>query len=118
MAVRKKTSGSVIILQLNGEFMGGDETDVLRNAILEAAGAGNTQLLLDLTHARMMNSTAMGVLTEALRNYRARNGAIRLCGLERNMTNLLVVTRLIHLFGHHATEAEALSAFATETAGA
>ena len=118
MSVRRKTSGSVTVLQVGGEFFGGDETDRLRETILAEAASGNLQLLLDLSECNNMNSTGLSVMVEAHQNYAARHGEIKLCGLQNKMTSYLVMTRLINVFGHYATEAEALAAFAVSPAGA
>jgi anti-sigma B factor antagonist len=118
MGIRRKISGSVTVLQVSGEYFGGEETDRLRKAILDEAASGNTRLLLDLADCSNMNSTALSVMVEAHRNYSARQGEIRLCGLQKKMTSLLVMTRLINVFGHYPTEVEALAAFAVSPADA
>lgn len=118
MAVQRKTSGNITVLQVAGEFYGGDETDRLREAILAEAASGNVRLLLDLSECIHMNSTGLSVMVEAHRNYAARQGEIKLCGLQRKMKSQLVMTRLINIFGHYPTEAEALAAFVVSPAGA
>jgi anti-sigma B factor antagonist len=118
MSVRRSTSGNITILKVGGEFFGGDETDRLRKAILDEAASGNMRLLLDLSECSNMNSSGLAVMVEAHRNYSAREGEIKLCGLQKKMTSLLVMTRLINVFGHYPTEAEALSAFVTSPTGA
>ena len=118
MGIRRKTSGSITVLQVGGEFYGGEETDRLRKAILDEAASGNTRLLLDLSECSNMNSTALSVMVEAHKNYAARQGELKLCGLQKKMTSLVVMTRLINHFGHYPSEAEALAAFAVSPAGA
>jgi anti-anti-sigma factor len=111
MGVRRKREGDIAVIQVSGEFWGGDETDQLRRAILDESAAGTTRLLLDLSECSMMNSTAIGVLVEGFRDFAPRNGVIKLCGLQRRMSSALVVAKLINIFGHYPTEAEALAAF-------
>lgn len=118
MGVRRKAHAGITVIAATGEFWGGDETDQLRKAILDEAAAGNTRLLLDLSDCSMMNSTAIGVLVEAYRNYAGRGAVIKLCGLQRKMTSALVVAKLINIFGHYPTEAEALAAFVESPAEA
>ncbi|MBI1796001.1 MAG: STAS domain-containing protein [Candidatus Eisenbacteria bacterium] len=118
MSVRRRVEAGVTVIQAGGEFWGGDETDQLRKAILDEAVGGNTRLLLDLSECSMMNSTAIGVLVEAYRNYAGRNASIKLCGLQRRMTSALVVAKLINIFGHYPTQVEALAAFAMSPADA
>jgi len=115
MAVHRTTVGNVTVLQAAGEFTGGDETDRLREAILAEAAAGNTHLVLDLTQCLMMNSSGISVLVEAYRNYAARSGEIRLCGLQKRMASQLSTVRLIHIFGNHPTVEEAVAALTQKT---
>jgi anti-anti-sigma factor len=103
--------GPITVLDVVGEFTGGDETDQLLKAVLDEAAAGNRRLLLDLSECVMMNSSGIAVLVEAYRNYAGRGGEIKLCGLQRRMTNQLITVRLINIFGHHPTADEAIAAF-------
>ena len=118
MAVGRRIVGDVTVLDVQGEFTGGDETDALLAAVLGEAAGGNRHLVLDLSACAMMNSSGISVLVEAYRNYATRGGEIKLCGLQRRMTNQLTVARLIHLFSHHATADEAVAAFAPGVPGA
>ena len=118
MGIRRKTIGSVTVLGVIGDFYGGDETDELRKAIADEMAGGTTRLVLDLTHCGMMNSTALSVLVNAHKEYAGRQAEIRLCGLQNKMTNLLVTTRLINVFGHHTTVEEAVASFSGTVAGA
>lgn len=118
MSVRRYPIGNVTVLMVGGEFFGGDETDRLRKAILDEAASGNMRLLLDLSECSNMNSSGLAVMVEAHKIYSARQGEIKLCGLQKKMTSLLVMTRLINAFGHYPTQAEAVAAFAGSPAGA
>ena len=118
MSVRRREVGGVTVLYVGGEYYGGDETDALRKTILDQAAAGNTRLILNLWECGMMNSNALAVVVEAHRNYASRGGEIILCGAERRMKSLLVVSRLYDLFRHYETEAEAVAAFTESPAGA
>lgn len=115
MSVRRSMVGDITVLQVVGEFFGGDETDELQRAIAAEEAAGNMKLVLDLSHCSQMNSTALSVLVLAQKNYSARGAEIKLCGLQKKMTSLLVMTRLINVFGHYPTVEEATAAFALGT---
>ena len=117
MSVQRRDILSVTVLEVSGNFFGDQETDELARAIREVSAEGNLHLVLDLSDCKMMNSTALSVLTSAQRDYATRGGTIRLCGLQRRMLSLLSLTRLLDLFGHHPTLDEALASFAeTESA--
>jgi anti-sigma B factor antagonist len=117
MAVGRRVVGNVTVLHASGEFTGGDETDRLRDAILAEAAAGNTLLVLDLSDCRMMNSSGISVLVQAYRNYAARGGEIRLCGLQRRMASQLSTVRLINIFAQHPTVEDAVAALAPGASG-
>jgi anti-sigma B factor antagonist len=112
MSVRRRDILSIVVLELNGSFFGDIETEELAQAIDQVTGEGNRHLILDLTECKVMNSTALSVLTGAQQNYAARDGHIRLCGIQKRMYDILSVTRLLNLFGHHPTLDEALASFA------
>jgi anti-sigma B factor antagonist len=112
MSIRKRTILSVTILELSGSFFGDTETEELAQAIDQVSAEGNHHLILDLTECRVMNSTALGVLTRAREIYLDRGEQIRLCGIQKRMHDILSLTRLLNLFGHHPTLDEALASFA------
>ena len=118
MGIRRKTIGGVTVLGLVGEFYGGDETDQLSQAIADELAAGNTRMVLDLSQCSMMSSATLSVLVGAHKAYAERHAAVKLCGLQQRMTNMLITTRLINVFGHHPTVEAAISAFAESAAGA
>jgi anti-sigma B factor antagonist len=112
MSVRKRAILSVVVLEVIGSFFGDAETDELAQAIAQVGAEGNRHLVLDLEECKVMNSTALSVLAQAHRDYAARGGVIRLCGLQKRMQNILSLTRLLDLFGHHPSLDEALASFA------
>jgi anti-sigma B factor antagonist len=112
MSVHQRSILSIHVLEVKGSFFGGDETDELSQAITEAGASGNRFLILDMTQCSAMNSSALGVLTRARKEYAARGGVIRMAGIQRRLESILNVTRLIHLFDHHPTVEEAMASFA------
>ena len=112
MSVRRRDVLSIVVLELNGSFFGDIETEGLAQAIGQVTAEGNQHLVLDLTECKVMNPTALSVLTRAHRDYAARDGLIRLCGVQKRMRDILSVTRLLSLFGDHPTLDEALASFA------
>ncbi len=101
----------IIILQPKGNFVGGDETDELRDTIKKYAELGNKKLIIDLGDVLYLNSTALGVLISAHANYSKREGKIKLCQLNKNLENLFVITKLALIFDSYPNEAEAIKSF-------
>jgi anti-sigma B factor antagonist len=110
----KETSlqdGKIVVLKLKGNFVGGDETDELQNAIKKLADSGNEKLVIDLGEVSYLNSSALGVLISAHANYAKRNGKVKLCQLNKNLENLFVITKLSLIFETYPSEIEAVAGF-------
>ena len=105
------TDKGIVILEPKGQFVGGDETDELRDAIKKYSEQGNKKLIIDLGEVLYLNSTALGVLISAHANYSKRDGKIKLCHLNKNLENLFVITKLALIFDAYASQDEAMSSF-------
>ncbi len=103
-------NGEVVILEPKGSLVGGEETDELRNAVAESIEKGNKKLVVDLGKVTYMNSTAIGALVSAHTSYVNRKGKIVLCNVNKNITNIFVVTKLSMIFQVVETRPEAILA--------
>jgi len=114
MSVEFEARGDIAILRLKGEFYGGKETDELDAKIKELQDSGNRKLVLNLSKARHMTTLPLGSLIKAHINYTKRGAQVRLCGVNDRIHHVLVVTRLILVFGddYQQTEEEAIASFA------
>ena len=105
------TDKGIVIIEPKGNFVGGDETDELRDTIKKYADEGNKKLVIDLGNVLYLNSTALGVLISAHSNYSKREGKIKLCQLNKNLENLFVITKLALIFESFANQQEAIDSF-------
>jgi len=103
--------GKIVVLELSGNYVGGDETDALRDAIKKVSEEGNTMLVIDLGEVSYLNSTALGVLISAHANYSKRGGKVKLCQLNKNLENLFVITKLSLIFDTYSSQMEAVASF-------
>jgi anti-sigma B factor antagonist len=101
----------IVVIAPKGNFVGGDETDELRNDIKKISDDGNKKLVIDLGEVLYLNSTALGVLISAHANYSKREGKIKLCQLNKNLENLFVITKLALIFDSYPTQEEAINSF-------
>ena len=60
------------IMHLSGEFVGGNETDELKDKLNEIAQQEKKKLIIDLDNVKYLNSTALGVLISAHSNFAKR----------------------------------------------
>jgi anti-sigma B factor antagonist len=96
------------ILQLKGQFIGGEETDKLREALKEISEQKKNKLIINLEKTTYLNSTALGVLISAHANFVKRNGKIILCNVSKSIENIFVITKLTLVFPIVATLDEAV----------
>jgi anti-anti-sigma factor len=119
MAVSRRKHGDVSILDVEGEFYGGAETDKLERAIQHEVEAGTSRLLLNLYSCRMMNSMTLSVMIRAKKTFDSMGRQIRLCGLNhRGMKSLIVTVRLMEWFDVSDSERDAVAAFEKSSASA
>ncbi len=96
------------VVKLSGDFIGGDETDELRDTLKKLAESKKKVIILDLSKATYMNSTALGVLISAHATITKKGGKIVLCGLDKSLENLFVITKLTTVFPIYSSVSEAI----------
>ncbi len=111
MAVRTSTlDGGIGLIEVRGDLIGGTETDKLRQAITGFIERDYKKLVIDLSKVTYINSTGIGVLVAGYTSFSRKDGQIRLCGLNNNVTNVFVITKLTLVFEVCDTRDEAVKA--------
>lgn len=87
-----------VVIHLKGQFIGGEETDKLRDTLKEIAEQKRNNLIIDLESVTYLNSTALGVLISAHANFVKREGKIILCNISKSLENIFVITKLTLVF--------------------
>lgn len=113
MAVKTTTlqSGKIGVIEVKGSLVGGEETDELRSAVADFVEQGNKKLIIDLSKVTYMNSTAIGVLVSAHTTYSRNKGQAKLCGINKNINNIFVITKLTMVFDVCDTREDAVKGF-------
>ncbi|GIV54300.1 MAG: hypothetical protein KatS3mg039_0818 [Candidatus Kapaibacterium sp.] len=96
--IQRRQHGTIEIVSLRGQFIGGKETDELRTVLSEAAQTNATAIVVDMADVTYLNSTALGVLIAAHSSIAKRGGRIVLCGLSKSLENIFVITKLSMVF--------------------
>ena len=113
MAIKTTTlqSGKIGVIEVKGSLVGGEETDELRNAVADFVEQGNKKLIIDLSKVTYLNSTAIGVLVQAHTTYAKNKGHVKLCGINKSINNIFVITKLTMVFDVAETREDAVKAF-------
>lgn len=113
MAVKSTTvqSGKIGVIEVKGSLVGGEETDELRNAVADYVEQGTKKLVIDLSKVTYLNSTAIGVLVSAHTTFSKNKGHVKLCGINKNINNIFVITKLALVFDVYDSRNEAIKSF-------
>lgn len=100
MSIKSSTidDGNVVILEPKGSLIGGAETDELKSMINALLEQGKVRLIVDLADVSYLNSSAIGALTVAHTSFAAKNGKMILCNVNKNISNIFLVTKLSTIF--------------------
>lgn len=111
MKVNQKESGSVTILELHGDVLGGADATELNEILRHLVGEGKKHLVIDLSDVEYMNSSGLGMLTSALSSVKNGGGTLKLANPAERIKSLLVITKLIKVFESHDSVSEAIASF-------
>lgn len=112
MSVKTSTSeGGIGLIEVKGSLVGGEETDKLRQAIAGFVDREYSKLLVDLSGVTYLNSTAIGVLVHGHASYSRRHWQLKLCGINKKIDSIFVITKLTLVFDVHDTRKDALESF-------
>ena len=102
---------NVVIVDIVGELRLGEGTGILRDVVRDLAGKGYVQILLNLAAVRHIDSSGVGELMTCFTSIRNQGGHLKLMNLNKNVHNLLQITKLYTIFEVADDEATAIQSF-------
>ncbi|MEQ9309636.1 MAG: STAS domain-containing protein [Balneolaceae bacterium] len=102
--------GSVVI-EFKGNVMGGPDAVSLNEKLHELIDAEKTNIVVNLSKVKFMNSSGLGMLIGALTTMRKSGGDLRIANATDKIQSLLVVTKLITVFKHFNSVEEAVESY-------
>ena len=100
-----------VILTLKGNVMGGPDGAKLHDTLHDLKEDGKTNVVVDLSKVKFMNSSGLGMLISAMTTMRNAGGDLRLANVADRIQSLLVITKLITVFKHFDSVDEAAKSF-------
>ena len=97
----------VTVLTLDGRIGLGEEANSLREKVKSLLGDGKQKLVLDMGHVTLIDSAGLGTLVGVHQSATSRGASLGLCNLGAKLKELLVITRLIVIFGDGVSNSEA-----------
>ncbi|NND70664.1 MAG: STAS domain-containing protein [Rhodothermales bacterium] len=105
---------NAVVITLKGNVMGGPDGSKLHSTLHELKEKGQVNVVVDLSKAKFMNSSGLGMLISAMTTMRNAGGDLRLANVADRIQSLLVITKLITVFKHYNSVDEAVSSFEEE----
>lgn len=105
--IQPETDTSALVFGLRGSLDIATSPS-LRAALLEAAGQGKRELVVDLRGVEFIDSTGLGSLIGAHRRARQEGGSLRLVVNEGPLSRLFTITGLVRVFSIYGTLDDAL----------
>lgn len=105
-----EADGGVVVLNLAGKIMGGEETTLFHGKLHELIQSGKKKIVVDLKAVEWMNSVGLGMLISALTTVKNAEGRLVLANIT-NIESILAMTRLITVFEHFDSREAAVASF-------
>jgi anti-anti-sigma factor len=102
-----------IVLSLTGQFVGGEETDVLRETIT-ALLPDQLPIIINMSRVSFANSSFLGALLAAHTSASRRGVRFAVAGLSASMSEVFSVTRLDRALSVHQDIPAAVAAVTSE----
>ena len=111
LQISTRAVDQVAIADLSGQLRLGEGTGKLREAVQQLVHDGYRNILLNLAGVSHIDSSGIGELMSNYTTLRNQGGELKLMNLQKNVRNLLQITRLFTVFDVHDDQASALKAF-------
>jgi anti-sigma B factor antagonist len=109
MIVRVEDKGTAVLIEVKEERLDAHNSGDLKAQMLTLFEEGKQQLVIDLQEVRFVDSSGLGALVSGFKNASARNGNLKLCGLQPQVKSMFELTRLHRVFEIFPTSQEALA---------
>jgi anti-sigma B factor antagonist len=109
MKFEDSLQGEIVIIDISGKIMGGEETTMFHGRIHEYLNRNKKKIVLDLAKTEWMNSVGLGMLISALTSVKNSGGRLVLANITK-IESILTITRLISVFEHYDNREDAIKA--------
>ena len=110
MKFEDSVENDIVILDVSGKIMGGEETTMFHGKLHEYINQNKKNIVVDLSKVDWVNSVGLGMLISALTTVKNADGRLVLANITK-IESILTITRLITVFEHYDSRTEALQSF-------
>ena len=111
MILTVRQERGVTIISPEGKITLGDGDQELGEAVRGLLDQGHRKLIINFSKVSYLDSSGVGELVGCYTSIKNRGGAMRVCGMNSRIYNLITMTSLHSVFEVKDTEEEALAGF-------
>lgn len=111
MQLETSEHGDIVIINVKEERMDAHNSGTFKEQMLALFDEGRCRLIIDLSNVRFVDSSGLGALVSGFKNASAREGNLKLCGLQPQVRSMFELTRLHRVFEIFTTVEEAQESF-------
>ena len=112
LKVEQRECGGVVILDLEGKILGGEDSDPLREEMDRLVEAGTPKLILNLEGVPWLNSSGLGVLLSGFLRLRDLGSEVKFLNIQERVRGILITTKLVQMLEVFEDEEKAVASFA------
>jgi anti-sigma B factor antagonist len=112
MTMTTREVGAVLIVDISGRIVLGEESAALRNLVRDLLSKGYRKILFNLRDVSYIDSSGLGHLVSAFTSVQKEKGELKLLSLTKNVHDVMQITRLYTIFDILDDEAVAVRSFA------
>lgn len=105
---------NAVVVTLKGDVMGGPDGSTLHDTIRDLKESDQTNVVVDLSKVRFMNSSGLGMLIGAMTTLRNSGGDLRIANPADRIQSLLMVAKLLNVFKHYESVEAAVESFTND----
>ena len=111
MRTRSRTSGDVVVVDLEGQLVAGTGDEQLNKLMNQLLADGHKKIILNLADVSRMDSSGLGELVSGAQLAKRFGSSVRLVRPQKAVRKVLEISRLLPAFDLHDSESEAIAAF-------
>ena len=112
MTTKIRQQNGIAIVEPNGKIMGPAASELWNVILPEIEGSDAPRILINFEHVNKIDSSGLGALMVARAAIARKKGRVGVINVSKQISNLIVLSRLASLFERYDTEAAAVSALA------
>lgn len=111
MNIQINEQGAVVLISVGEERLDAHNSGDLKTRLLSLFEGGKNNMVINLQGVRFVDSSGLGALVSGFKNASARNGSLKLAGLQPQVQSMFEQTRLHRVFEIFPSPEEAIASF-------